>query len=81
MSKSARTTGFFTMDLANQVAVMKDLEAAKRLCRDAIEAQPGARPENTRKAHAAVGSATSVNKLVLNMGSFIMAHLGMKVIR
>jgi hypothetical protein len=79
--RNMNDTGFFSMALAHEVAAMKDLGAAKLLAHTAINDREGARPENVAKAHAVVNSATTINKLVLNMGSFMMAHIGMKVIR
>lgn len=73
--------GFFTMDLANQVARMKDLEAAKVMCRQAIDQREGARPENVRKAHQAVNVAPTVNKLVASIVNFSLAHQGFSVLK
>jgi hypothetical protein len=78
--RNTNDTGFFSMALAHEVAAMKDLAAAKLLAHAAVHAREGAKPENIAKAHAVINSATSINKLVLNMGSFMMAHIGMPVL-
>ena len=43
----ANTLGFFTMDMVHQVVAMKkDLDAAKKIAVDAIDAAKDAKPEN-----------------------------------
>jgi len=76
-------TGFFTMEDARTVAGMKDLNLAKQYALDRIKNQPAALPHNVAKATQVVEGATSLQKLVLSIGSFVMAHPseGLKVLR
>ena len=76
----ANTLGFFTMDMVHQVVAMKDLDAAKKIAVDAIDAAKNAKPENARKANAMVYNAKSINSLAIAMSNFMLSHDGNKVI-
>lgn len=73
-----RGTGMFTMDDATAVSKMKDVEAAKKHAMD-IADKSKAKPENVRKAKAMIMKANTINKIVLGMGNFILAHIDPKL--
>lgn len=69
-----RGSGFFNMDFINQVAVMTDLNEAKKACADEVKKTEGARPENTRKAYAMISNASTIRSLLIGLGNFLLAH-------
>lgn len=80
MAKQANM-GFFTMDMIHQVVKLKDLEQARKIATDAIEAAAkSAKPENVRKASSMVHNAKTVDKLALAMSNFMLSHDNLKVI-
>ena len=76
-------TGFFSMDLINQINKIKDLNEAKQVANSAVNSFKNAKIENTRKALSMVGKCRTVNELVIGMSNFLLAHPseGLKAIR
>lgn len=80
------TTGFFCMNDANVVAAMKDLAQAKQYAhtkiQEFVETHPKAKAANIEKARKIVDASGNINKLVMNIGSLVLAHPseGLKVI-
>jgi hypothetical protein len=72
-------TGFFNMDIVNQVIKCKDLDEAREIAFAAVRAMPRARPENTVKANRMIETSNSVRKLADNIcRGFMLAHMGLK---
>ncbi len=67
--------GFFNMDTITAVCAEKNLEAARKIAIDRIEAtKAGATPENIRKALVMVERAKTVTQLGLSITNFMFAH-------
>lgn len=73
-----RGTGMFSMDDATAVSKMTDVQAAKKFAMDIADNSKAA-PENIRKAKAMIMKANTINKIVLGMGNFILAHIDPKL--
>lgn len=72
--------GMFTMDFINEVAVMKDLVAAKAKVQQHIDAST-ASDANKRAATTMVYNSRALKNLVLGLGNFTLSHMGMKTYR
>jgi hypothetical protein len=70
--------GMFTMDFINEIAVMKDLAAAKVAVGKQVEAST-ATPENKAKAYKLINTSTSINRMVIGLGNFSLSHQGLSV--
>lgn len=73
-----RGTGMFSMDDATAISKMTDIQAAQKMAMD-IADNSKAKPENVRKAKAMILKANTINKIVLGMGNFILAHIDPKL--
>lgn len=67
------TQSIFTMEMVNQVVVMK-LPEAKALALEAIADSDSAKEITKTKARLAVNKARSTNALALTMSNWILAH-------
>lgn len=80
------STGFFCMDDANAVAAMKDLAQAKQYAhskiQEFVDTHPKAKAANIEKARKMIDASSNINKLVMNIGSLVLAHPseGLKVL-
>jgi hypothetical protein len=79
--------GFFTMKDAAEVLRKQDLSTAKSYLHDRIkdfvDAHPGTKPENLKKADQMIGRADSIKKLSMAVANFVLAHPseGLKVVK
>ena len=71
--------GIFTMDFINEIAVLKDLAAAKAKATALIDVST-ANDTNKQKAMRMVHNARTCNNLVFGMTNFSLSHQGMKVL-
>lgn len=77
--EAERAPGFFSMELINRVATIRDLGEAKRAALDAVAARRHAMEHNKRKAASACEHCTTVKALLVTMTNFMLAHEGMRV--
>lgn len=66
----------FTMDLVNEIMLMKDTKQAIAHVISIIDASP-ARPATKTKAKTAVMKAKNISSLAQTMSNFILAHQGL----
>ena len=83
MAKSAEAEkGFFTMETVHAIMACNLIDDAKHIARLAVEAKTRARPENRMKALRMIDEAKSILKLGDDIcRGFILAHMGMKIIK
>jgi len=70
--------GMFDMPFISTIAGLRSLAEAKQLVSEKIEAST-ANSDNKERARTLVRQSATVNQLVLGMGNFSLAHMGLKV--
>jgi hypothetical protein len=70
--------GMFTMPFITEISAMKSLQDAKQRVANWID-DSTATPDNKAKARQLVLTSTSINRLVIGMSNFNLAHQGLKV--
>lgn len=73
-NKTDIATGFFTIDVVNEIIKAKTINEGKQIAFDAIKKFPNAKQKSIDKATLMVNNTTNISQLAFAVSNFILAH-------